>query len=394
MFIHLKIVLTVALLLAASPLLSAETAVVTGVTGNGASYAIFVPDSWNGSVAYYAHGYRSPNWKIEVQGLGFQNALDFEVANTEFFRTPLLERGFAFALSTFSESGFAVKEGVQQTHQLSGLFKSHFGKPRRSYVVGQSLGGLMAVALAEKYPQHYDGALPFCGVVGGSSKAINEKFHLRAVVDYYYPGLMPGDAGHPPEGIGLFDYYLEIGPYVVGQIASDPVTAVEIAEIEQLDFCYGSFGELLENYFSRLFIHSVGGAAAISRTHEHPFFDNMETVYQGSDDDVALNAEIDRFAARPDALKYLEHHYEPSGFLQIPVLTLHNLCDPMAPISHEEKYQETVDAAGSGEWLVRRHVNRFGHCQFTAAELVNSFLDLVEWVEKDVKPSGGDVTQP
>ena len=37
----------------------AETTVVTGVVGPGASYACFVPDNWNESVIYYAHGYRT-----------------------------------------------------------------------------------------------------------------------------------------------------------------------------------------------------------------------------------------------------------------------------------------------------------------------------------------------
>jgi hypothetical protein len=93
-------------------------------------------------------------------------------------------------------------------------------------------------------------------------------------------------------------------------------------------------------------------------------------------------------------LNYLKHHYEPTGRLRIPVLILHNLCDPQVPISHEERYEEIVESAGSGNWLVRQHVDRYGHCAFTADDLINAFLDLVAWVEDEVKPSGGDVTQP
>jgi pimeloyl-ACP methyl ester carboxylesterase len=369
----------------------AETTVVTGVVGPGASYACFVPDNWNGSVIYYAHGYRTPNFAVEAQWLGFQNHLEFEMSETAFFREPLLEMGFAFALSTYSSNGFAVKEGVQTTHQLRGLFSSQFGKPRRSYLMGQSLGGLITIQLAEKYPKQYDGALPFCGVVGGLSKAHSEKLHLAAILDYYYPGLLPGDAADPPEGIGLFDYYLGVGPFVVGEIATAPLSAIEIAGIEQLDICAADFGELLDTYFSRLFIYYVGAAEAIDRTQGHPFFDNMDTDYQGSGDDAALNAAIGRFEAHPDALNYLEHHYEPTGRLRIPVLTLHNLCDPQVPISHEEKYEKTVEATESDDWLVRRHVDRFGHCGFTKDEIVACFLDLVDWVENRLVPEGGEL---
>jgi len=372
----------------------AETTIVKGVVGNGASYAFFVPDNWNGSVIYYAHGYRPPNFAVEAQWMGHQDHLAFEISDTAFFREPLLKMGFAFALSTYSSNGFAVKEGVQNTHQLRGLFKSQFGKPMRSYIVGQSLGGLITLQIAEKYPKQYDGALPFCGVVGGLRKIQYEKFHLATILEYYYPGLLPGDAANPPEGIGLFDYYLAVGPTVVGGIATEPVSAMEIAGIEQLDICAADFGDLLDTYFLRLFIFCAGAAEAIDRTRGHPFFDNMDTEYQGSADDAALNAGIGRFEAHPSALNYLEHHYEPTGRLRIPVLTLHNLCDPQVPISHEEKYEEVVEATGSEDWLVRRHVDRYGHCVFTADEIVHSFLDLVAWVEDGVKPTEGDVTQP
>jgi hypothetical protein len=44
--------------------------------------------------------------------------------------------------------------------------------------------------------------------------------------------------------------------------------------------------------------------------------------------------------------------------------------------------------------LVQQYVDRFGHCEFEASEVVGAFTGLVEWVDFGVKPSGGDVTAP
>ena len=183
---HLTSVLCVGVLWAASSLVIAGVTVVEGVTGPGAVYAFFVPDNWNGKVVYFAHGLNTWDWEDAVVMLGFENRLQYELANTAHIRAPLLDLGYAFALSTYSADGFAVKEGIQETHQLRGLFKSHFGKPNRSYLMGDSMGGLITVALAEKYPQQYDGGLALCGIVGGSLKALYGIYHAHIVTDHYY----------------------------------------------------------------------------------------------------------------------------------------------------------------------------------------------------------------
>jgi pimeloyl-ACP methyl ester carboxylesterase len=68
----------------------------------------------------------------------------------------------------YSENGWAVKDGVQRTHQLLGIFTSKFGQPTRVYISGASMGGLIAIELAEKYPGVITGALPTCAVAGGA----------------------------------------------------------------------------------------------------------------------------------------------------------------------------------------------------------------------------------
>ena len=53
--------------------------------------------------------------------------------------------------------------------------------------------------------------------------------------------------------------------------------------------------------------------------------------------------------------------------------------------------ERVVDAL---DRVVQRAIRGVGHCDFTAAELVRGFTDLVAWVEGGVHPVGDDVLTP
>ena len=66
-----------------------------------------------------------------------------------------------------------------------------------------------------------------------------------------------------------------------------------------------------------------------------------------------------------------------NGTPSIPVLTLHDLGDLFVPFSMEQVYANRVAAAGRSDLLVQRAIRGVGHCDFTPAELVRGFTDLV-----------------
>src|SRR5262245_41409162 len=133
---------------------------VEGEVGPGALYRLDVPEHWNGDLVIYVHGYTE------------ESGAPVALPAIDYLRGPLLARGFALATSSFSSNGYALKEGFTQSHQLRGLFTSKFAVPRRTLVVGQSLGGIIALKLAETYPEQYDGAMFGCGVIGGTRSEI------------------------------------------------------------------------------------------------------------------------------------------------------------------------------------------------------------------------------
>src|SRR5512142_123232 len=134
---------------------------ITGVTADGAQYAIFVPNGWNGDAVFYAHGIIPPLAPVAFPGSG-----DWDDAAA--IRDGLGQLGFAIAYSTYGENGYAIKDGIQRTHELRGIFISKIARPRRSFLVGHSLGAHVSQALAELHPDQYAGALAMCGVLGGT----------------------------------------------------------------------------------------------------------------------------------------------------------------------------------------------------------------------------------
>src|SRR5688500_5300936 len=132
--------------------------VVNGSTGPGSVYRLVRPSNWNGILLLYAHGYVSKDVPVGI------------TPDAQLVISLLTPRGFAVAVSSFSENGWVVKEGTQRTHQLLGLFASKFGTPARVYVAGASMGGLIAIRLVETWPDQFAGLLPACAVTGGLAR--------------------------------------------------------------------------------------------------------------------------------------------------------------------------------------------------------------------------------
>src|ERR1700739_4576376 len=82
--------------------------VIDGVTAGGALYRFLVPNPWNGQLIVYAHGYVAAG-----QPLGLPNS-PLELAAFQ----AITSQGFAVAMSSYAENGWAVKNGAQTTHQL------------------------------------------------------------------------------------------------------------------------------------------------------------------------------------------------------------------------------------------------------------------------------------
>jgi pimeloyl-ACP methyl ester carboxylesterase len=360
---------------------------VTGTTGEGALYEFLVPENWNGDLVVWVHGIIDPALPVDLfpdatQGMGG-------------LRDGLLARGYAFAYSTFSENGYVVKEGVQRTHQLRGLFISRFGKPKHTFLYGFSMGGVITIALLETYPNQYDGAVCQSGIVGGGLPEVEYLANGRALYDVFYssgafgafPYQLPGDAGHPvtmsfnpgsPAFNGVMGNFLAGGPllYDYNMTAGIPFNG----PTEALNSAYAMM------LFNVIYMEDV----LLAHTHQRLAFDNMQTVYHdplNPSYDPFINSVADRFSSSLDAANYFDKYYSPTGMINAPVYTIHNTRDPIAPVWHESLFAAKVAAAGRSEFLAQRSYDRWGHLSFTTQDGLEAFDELISWIATGVKPA-------
>jgi len=118
---------------------------------------------------------------------------------------------------------------------------------------------------------------------------------------------------------------------------------------------------------------------AIDKLRGQPY-DNSRRWYSGSDNDLLLNRGVQRFRADRRALREMQK-YQASGGLQIPLVTLHTTQDHVVPYWHESLYLSKVLARGAARHYLHLPVIRWGHCNFTAAEVLAAFALLTLKVE-------------
>lgn len=359
----------------APPTSPASKLIIDGSTGPGSLYRLARPANWNGDLVIYAHGYTSPSQPVALPPEGDQ------------FIGMFGAQGFAVAFSSFSENGWDVKDGAQRTHQLLGIFTSKFGRPNRVYLGGASMGGLIAIKLAETHSQAYAGVLAACSVAGGTRRLFEYHSHVRALFDVFYPGVLPGNAASLPSGTDVTSQI--IGPAIAAMTAN-PTPALYIALMNQTPAPFASGAELVQSIVTAL-AGNAGDLTDDLLTNGKPYFDNRSTIYSSAFLPPpllqAVNAGVQRFSASPAMLASFDHNYTPSGDLRMPMVMLSNSRDPVAPGFNQVSYLAAVTANAASNLLVQRQVNNYGHCVFTPAEIGAAFTDLVLWVQFGIKPT-------
>jgi hypothetical protein len=69
--------------------------------------------------------------------------------------------------------------------------------------------------------------------------------------------------------------------------------------------------------------------------------------------------------------------FETTGDLQVPVVTLHSTGDPIVPYEQQALYAAKVSETESTSQLTQIKVERYGHCNFQAAEVLGAFSNLI-----------------
>ncbi len=344
-------------------------------TLDGAEYVIQVPERWNGELAVYAHGY---------QGEGHELAIEAPPNAAQ-----LLSEGFAWAASSYRTTGYVPGLGALDSRLLVGEFARRVGEPRRSYIIGQSMGGNSVALSLEQPDTPFAGGLALCGAVSGESE-LDYLLSWLALAQYFSGVTLPPHAGA--------DLNAALGRMTTALGTPSNPTAAGRRFIAALRDLTGGPRPFFLQGLEQQWAVSFGFALLDPARQQPPIAasTNVGVSYSTGDPaaDAPLNAAVPRFAADP-ALRDPRVHPDlapTSGRLQRPLLTLHGTGDLFVPISMEQEYLARVKAAGRQDLLVQRAVRSAGHCSFSPQEIDRGWDDLVGWVQNGRRPAGEDLS--
>ena len=361
---------------------------------NGAAYRIEVPANWNGKLVMYAHGYAGTG-----SMLGISNPS---------IRRYLVQNGYAWAASSYSKNYYDVRAGVEDTNALALEFNKiaaangrPLTTPTRLYITGHSMGGHITAAAIEdetyataNHKVRYHGAVPMCGVVG-DTELFNQFAAMQVTAQALagvpsYPttkwseiqALVTGTlfTTFPSVPTAAGAKYLSVVKHITG--GERPLFNEGIAFGGSFPSAYGTFG----------------GDGTIDGILTQSVLDTNAYTYVIDGDaagSTALNASVQKLSAVPDANRLrrdgLRWIPQVNGEFKIPVVSIHTLGDLFVPFSMQQTYQKRTAAKGNGAWLVQRAIRGASHCDFTVAEQVAAFDDMIRWERDGIKPSGDDV---
>lgn len=368
---------------------TAKAADFTGLTGAKAiagkldrtSYQIEMPDTWNGELVLYAHGFAGFGTEVSVQ------------TPPAALRKYLITNGFAWAASSYSENGYTPGIGADDTAALKDYFADTFGEPKRTYIVGASMGGNVVALALENHAVEYDGALAICGALAGIGQ-IDYLVSWVAAAEYTSGLTFP--IGTP--GANLTSLFLQDVPRELGAPTAPTAKGEQFASI--VKNLTGGPRPFFQEGFNEQYTVNFGLALL---DPERKGLINKAATNDGAKyhidaglglSDEQINSGIKRYASDA-ASRNAEAHPDAvltTGKISVPLLTLHNTGDLFVPITMEQYYRDKVAAAGKSDLLVQRAIRAGGHCKFSEAELTTAFADLVSWVRDGKKPKGEDLS--
>jgi acetyl esterase/lipase len=368
---------------------------------NGAGYHVEVPANWNGKLVMYAHGYAGTG-----ATLGISNPT---------IRRYLIQNGYAWGASSYTKNYYDVRAGVEDTNALALEFNNIAAKngrtlaaPTKYFITGHSMGGHITAAAIEDeaaatavHKVKYSGAVPMCGVVG-DTELFNEFAAMQVTAQ-----AIAGFASYPTDKYADIVAQVNAKLFSTFNAASVVPTTVEGAKYASVlqnitggprpMFMLGlNFGRSFQSAYSTL-----GSDGTVNGILTKNVLDTTGFTYTIDGDaagSAALNASVQKITPTPDANRLrtdgLRWIPKANGEFKIPVVTIHTLGDLFVPFGMEQAYQKRVAAKGNSAFLVQRAIRGISHCDFTTAEQVTAFDDMIKWEAGGPKPAGDDVVTP
>lgn len=330
-----------------------------------------VPNSPWKDVIIYAHGYVDPTTPAPT--------IPNDQIDGRYIGDIINSLGYAFATTSYPGNGLIIPAAVTDIKKLADEFKAHFPQTQNIYLVGVSEGGLVTAKVIESYPDTFSGGIAGCGPVGDFQKQLNYFGNFHVLFHHFYPGIgLPGMGIGNPDNVPdtLITLWLNgtLENEIKSKINFPYLSLFKVAGVP-IDNTADMRSTLMEILRYNLLatdnaIKKLGGSS----------FDNTNIYYHGTGDpqnDLKLNRVMPRFRADSSAIKNINDNYQTTGKLKIPLVTVHNIEDPIVPYFHEQLYEQKVELQGSKAFYDNIPVKTFGHCNFQISDLIGAFAVLL-----------------
>ena len=355
---------------------------------SGAYYLIAIPNHHNGMLLVHAHG--GPRY--------FPPSPEGSDADLERFSV-MVRAGYSWVGSTYRAAGYGVRQAAEDVDVSRRIYWNEFGRPKRTFLHGQSYGANIAAKLAEQSAvdavgrRIYDGVLLTSGAIGDRIDTYEKQVDLLSVYQYYCEDPFIFQEAGLVQDPKLSSFAAVDWPRL--EVRIQHCTGAGLPEnsrsTEQLRRLAGILG--VTGGTSRGLVDRIG--LAQKRLHdiianflsgENPF-DTSDHYYSGSVDDAALNAEIRRFTGSRRARDELFYDYKLSGILLSPTIMLNAKQDPVVAFETSAAYLAAAEKMGREHLLLRLASLEDEHSTLARSGLLAILNALVSWVESGTRPT-------
>ncbi len=403
---RILVALTLSLLLALTlidrtPVTKAASLDLSGEI-NGAPYRIRVPEVWNGTLLVFAHGYRD---KADHPGeIDNRNA---DVAPNAALEAPLLAQGFALAGTAYKDNGWAIGDAIQDVKNLTVFFRDNVAQPQRTILVAASLGTFVGYKSMEQFGGIYDGALCLCTAGAGATRLWDSGVPLYLAYDVIF--------GIPPSWgtVGEVRNDIDFDTEVLAKLFPELNNIANFPKFEFIRLVAKNPGRgitpppppaFFPGWALTDFFFFTEARAELQRRAGGPIVQNLDQNYALTASEKAYLAGIGlptpvvdawlaqmnarrNIEAKPSARNYVRNNTDFNGKIRHPILTVHNIIDPLLVVANESAYAELNAATGKQDLLFQTYVTGVGHCNLTGPQVLTAIGAIDQWVRTGVRPT-------
>jgi len=374
----------------------------------GSPYVVVLPTNWNKVLVVFAHGYDlyqpSPEellTPILLPGL-----------NTS---AELLEKGYGLLAASYRNiydsevsGGWAVEQALADLVTLTNTVNMFGCDADYTILFGISMGSVVALASAERYPNVYDGIVAGCTAGAGTTLLLDSSLIVNVLYDAAFMNQQTGSGGWPaawgtPQEISPSFNFTSAEQTVKNQL-QNPFNQVRWEFVKYLgQLPSGNNPTLFEEFFLEDFYFSTNAILELQRRCQttkvtsgvgYSFELSPSALdYLSSSDFNAtmaleyLNNRITGYRSDQSARSYLHLYADYTGRVRVPILSIHTIFDELITVTSETVYKDLLESTGNADLLYQAYFNETGHCNFDTVDIVQAIDAMYVWLSEGTKPS-------